>query len=97
MNKGDTVVYAQRFDPHEDNGNPDLIEVTFERAYEETALVTKNGRHHLVGVDTVFSDMPTAVKAFALQSQMKATIAESRAKHLRWIANNWLLKLKDFD
>ncbi len=97
MNKGDTVIFAQRFDPHVEDSNPDLIEVTVHRDYGDTVLVTKNGHQHLVGGDAVFSDTSTAVKAFALQSQMKADIAESRAKYARWVANEWLRKLEALD
>ena len=97
MNKGDTVIFAQRFDPHEDDCHPDLIEVTFERGYDDAVRVSKDGRQHLVGMNAVFPNMPSAVKALALQAQLKADSAESGARHARWVANEWLRKLEALD
>jgi hypothetical protein len=99
MNKGDTVVYAQDYSIHGPPWNPVLIEMIVERDYGDTisVYVPNTTRLHLVSTDLVFPNMETAVKAVTMKILTIADDAESTAKTARWVANNWLAELKDFD
>jgi ketopantoate hydroxymethyltransferase len=97
MNKGDSVVFVQTLDAIHGQGIQNLIELTVERDYGATIAVSDGDRLHLVSADLVFPDMETAVKATAMRVLARADIAESNAKQARILADDWLLKLKDFD
>ena len=99
MNIGDTVILAEDFvvEPVYFHGDRNLVEVTFERKYNDIVLVSKNGKEHTVSADAVFSNMREAVNACVLRAELKASKLESEADEMRQLANYWLRKLEDFN
>jgi hypothetical protein len=97
MNKGDTVVYVQILSIPDEENFPDLFEMTVERDYGDTVSVFDGHRIHLASADRVFPNMEVAIKAVTMRAVSRADSAESAARAARRVANDWLLKLKDFD
>ena len=97
MNKGDTVVFVQALGIFGPPWNPYLIEMTVERDYGGTISLSDGQRMHLVSADLVFPDMETAVKAVSSKAITNADAAKSAATTARYVADNWLLKLKEYD